>query len=166
MGSLHVVSAQMTKEGPEKLNIYYPLYPPLKTWSPPLLCWHYLIYHLRRPQIPLQMWNMCAECLLNMVAYKWWEYSLFFLICHCENSEVMSLPLITKDGLYLSLYIMPVPTHILSSLEMFLKQYPTFINSLICSCSHNLPPLPMSLWGKRNPNLQVYSGVILSLHFH
>ena len=56
-------------------------------------------------------------------------------ICHCENSKVTCLPLLTNDGLYLSLYIMPVPPPFLSSLGMFLKQYPTFLNLFMLSQS-------------------------------
>ena len=55
------------------------------------------------------------------------------LICHCENSKVISVPLLTKDAVYPSLFIMPVTPPILSSLGIFLKQYHAFFNLFMLS---------------------------------
>ena len=56
-------------------------------------------------------------------------------IFHCKNSKVTCLPLLINNGLYPSLYIMPVPQPFLSSLGMFLKQYPVFLNLFMLSQS-------------------------------
>ena len=66
--------------------------------------------------------------------------TVFFpiLVCHCENSKVTSQPLLTLDGLYLSMYIKPVPPPILSLLGMFLKQYAAFFNLFILPQSFSI----------------------------
>ena len=126
----------------------------------------YLIYPPGSPEIPLQTWNLWMNCLLNMVAYILWQYLLGFFpifIYHCENSIVTCLPLLTKDGLYLSLYIMWVPPPFLSSLGMFPKQYPAFLNLFMLSQSSSFTHVYV---GKQKSISSIYSGVILSIPFH
>ena len=84
------------------------------------------------------------------------------LICHFENSKVTSLPLLTKDGLYLSLYIMPVPPPILSSLGMFLKQYPAFFNLFMLSQSSSFMHVYMRKQKSKSSSIQ-WCNIISSL---
>ena len=79
---------------------------------------------------------------IQIDSWIWWlinyknTYCFFpILNFYCENSIVTSLPLFTKDGLYLSLYNMPVPPPSVSFLGMFLRQYPAFCNLFILSQS-------------------------------
>ena len=81
-------------------------------------------------------------------------------ICHCENSKVTCLPLLTKDGLYLSLYIMLVHPPFLSSLGMFLKQYPVFLNLFILLQSSSFTHVSVRKQKSKS------SSVILHLPFH
>ena len=112
LGSLHVLSSQMTEEDPEKPHFQYPLHHPHENWSPPLLCWYYLIYPWESPLIPLQTWNLSMDFLLNMVAYRLWEYSLFLFL--------FNLPLLSdKSTLAHQRWSVPIPVYYASAPTYF-----------------------------------------------